>query len=228
MPGSSIVTTMARNGTELGIKLAGSDEWHLTDAPTIGQALYYAGQGPDTSARDVGDSAVLELVGLGGAAAAGSPSVAAFVGGSMSDALAMTTQLDLICAGRSSRFKLPALDWRGTPLGVDVRKVVELGITPKVTTGILHVSEGTGQVGAGVATAPIECFRTALLALDRAIDRDGARELVARCGRRQCDGRRRRRPGLVRAARDAPARPGAGLVPPRRSTSSWAAPCSCS
>ena len=175
VPGSSIVTTMARNGTELGIKLAGSDDWHLTDAPTIGQALYYAGQGPDTSARDVGDSAVLELVGLGGAAAAGSPSVAAFVGGSMSDALAMTTQLDLICAGRSSRFKLPALDWRGTPLGVDVRKVVELGITPKVTTGILHASEGTGQVGAGVATAPIECFRTALLALDRAIDRDGAR-----------------------------------------------------
>jgi hypothetical protein len=90
----------------------------------------------------------------------------------MSDALAMTTQLDLICAGRSSRFKLPALDWRGTPLGVDVRKVVELGITPKVTTGILHVSDGTGQVGAGVATAPIECFQAALLALDRVLVRD--------------------------------------------------------
>jgi Protein of unknown function (DUF1116) len=171
--GSSIVTTMSRNGTELGIKLAGSDDWHLTDAPPIGQALYYAGQGPDTSARDVGDSAVLELVGLGGPAAAGSPSVAAFVGGSMSDALAMTTELDLVCTARSSRFKLPSLDWRGTPLGVDVRKVVELGITPKVTTGILHVSDGSGQVGAGVATAPIECFRAALLALDRAMERDG-------------------------------------------------------
>jgi hypothetical protein len=171
--GSSIVTTMSRNGTELGIKLAGSDDWHLTEAPPIGQALYYAGQGPDTSARDVGDSAVLELVGLGGPAAAGSPSVAAFVGGSMSDALAMTIELDLVCAARSSRFKLPSLDWRGTPLGVDVRKVVELGITPKVTTGILHASDGSGQVGAGVATAPIECFRVALLALDRAMERDG-------------------------------------------------------
>jgi hypothetical protein len=168
--GSSIVTTMARNGTELGIKLSGSDEWHLAEAPPIGQALYYAGEGPETSARDVGDSAVLELVGLGGPAAAGSPSVAAFVGGSMRDALAMTTELDLICAARSSRFKLPALDWRGTPLGVDVRKVVELGITPKVTTGILHVSDGTGQVGAGVATAPIECFRAALAALDHALE----------------------------------------------------------
>jgi hypothetical protein len=173
VPGSSIVTTMARNGGELGIKLAGTDDWHLTSAPSIGQALYYAGQGPETSARDVGDSAVLELVGLGGPAAAGSPSVAAFVGGSMSDALAMTTQLDLICAGRSSRFKLPTLDWRGTPLGVDVRKVVELGITPKVTTGILHVSDGSGQVGAGVATAPIECFQAALLALDREVARAG-------------------------------------------------------
>jgi hypothetical protein len=49
---------------------------------------------------------------------------------------------------------------------VDVRKVVELGITPKVTTGILHVSDGSGQVGAGVAEAPLACFREALLALD--------------------------------------------------------------
>jgi hypothetical protein len=90
----------------------------------------------------------------------------------MSDALAMTTELDLVCAARSSRFKLPPLDWRGTPLGVDVRKVVELGITPKVTTGILHACDGGGQVGAGVATAPIECFRAALLALDRAMEQD--------------------------------------------------------
>jgi Protein of unknown function (DUF1116) len=166
VPGSSIVTTMSRNGSTLGIKLAGSDEWYLAEAPPIGDALYYAGQGPETSARDVGDSAVLELVGLGGPAAAGSPSVAAFVGGTMGDAAAMTMQLDLICAGRSSRFKLPTLDWRGTPMGVDVRKVVELGITPKVTTGILHASDGSGQVGAGVATAPIECFQAALRALD--------------------------------------------------------------
>ena len=46
-----------------------------------------------------------------------------------------------------------------------MRRVVELGITPKVTTGILHASAGTGQVGAGVATAPLECFRAALLEL---------------------------------------------------------------
>lgn len=165
--GSSIVTTMSRNGTDFGIRLAGHEDWFLAPAPPIGDALYYAGQGPETSANDVGDSAVLELSGLGGPAAGGSPSVAAFVGGTMADALAMTEYTDGICAARSSRFKIPLLDFRGTPVGVDARKVVASGSAPKVTTGILHASEGTGQVGAGVATAPLECFVDAVMDLDR-------------------------------------------------------------
>jgi len=165
--GSSIVTTMSRNGTDFGIKLAGNDPWTLAPAPPIGEALYHAGFGPQTSANDVGDSAVLELIGLGGPAAGSSPSVAAFVGGTMADAVATTEDMDRICAGRSSRFKLALLDFRGTPIGVDVRKVVELGATPKVTTGILHVDAGTGQVGAGVAAAPLACFVDALMDLDR-------------------------------------------------------------
>jgi hypothetical protein len=169
VPHSSIVTTMSRNGTDFGVALAGSPTWHTAPAPAVGHALYYAGFGPETSAPDVGDSAVLELVGLGGAAAGGAPAIAAFLGGTMADARAATEELDLICAGRSSRFTLPVLDFRGTPLGVDVRRVVELGITPKVTTGILHVSAGTGQVGAGVAEAPLPCFIDALLELDRSL-----------------------------------------------------------
>jgi hypothetical protein len=84
----------------------------------------------------------------------------------MADALATTEDMDRVCVGRSSRFKLPILDFRGTPVGVDVRKVVELGITPKVTTGILHAQEG-GQIGAGVAQGPMACFRDPLLDLDR-------------------------------------------------------------
>jgi hypothetical protein len=110
---------------------------------------------------------VLELIGLGGPAAGASPSVAAFVGGTMADAVATTEDMDRICAARSSRFKIALLDFRGTPIGVDVRKVVESGATPKVTTGILHASAGTGQVGAGVAAAPLSCFADALLDLDR-------------------------------------------------------------
>ena len=167
VPDSSIVTTMARNGTTYGIRLAGDSEtWHIAASPPVQDALYYPGQGPDTSAPDIGDSAVLELVGLGGAAAANSPAVAGFLGGRMADAAAVTAAMSRICAGTSTRLRLPVLDNVGTPLGVDVRRVVENSITPAVNTGIVHVSDGSGQVGAGVAHAPIECFRQALLDLD--------------------------------------------------------------
>ncbi|GAA1207719.1 DUF1116 domain-containing protein [Pseudonocardia alaniniphila] len=163
--GSSIVTTMSRNGTTFGIKLAGSAQWHICEAPPVGEALYYSGFGPQTSARDIGDSAVLELTGMGGPAAGGSAAAAAFLGGSMADAAAATEGFRMICAGTSSRFTLPPMEFAGTPLGVDVRRVVETGVTPKITTGILHASAGTGQVGAGVATAPLDCFTDALFDL---------------------------------------------------------------
>jgi hypothetical protein len=164
--GSSIATAMARNGTTFGIRLGGIDEWFLAAAPPVEDALYHSGFGPSDAAPDVGDSAVLELVGLGGAAAAASPAVAAFVGGAMEDAIAATETMDRLCAGRSSRFGIPLLDGRGTPIGVDVRRVVELGITPSINTGILDARSGRGQIGAGVAHAPLQCFTQAVLALD--------------------------------------------------------------
>ena len=163
--GASIVTMMCRNGTSYGIRLAGSDEVFTAAAPPVEHAMYYPDYGPETGASDIGDSAILELVGLGGAAAAGSPAVAGFLPGGLSEAISMTEQMISICAQESSRFKLPTWNYRGTPLGVDVRRVVELNITPKVTTGILHVSSGVGQIGAGVAAAPIECFRAAVRSL---------------------------------------------------------------
>lgn len=165
---SSIVTTMARNGTDYGIRLAGAGpDWFLAPSPPIQDALYYPGYGPETSAPDIGDSAVLELIGLGGPAAANSPAVAGFLGGRMADAIAATRSMQRICVGESPRFRLPILDNVGTPVGVDVRRVVESGVTPAVNTGIVHVSDGVGQVGAGVAWAPVECFAAALLDLDR-------------------------------------------------------------
>ncbi len=167
--GTSLVVGMARNGTTFGVRVAGADErWFIAGAPSVAHALFHPGYGPDDAAPDIGDSAVLELVGLGGAAAAASPALASFVGGTMADAVATTEAVERICAGRSSRFKLPFLDFRGSPIGIDVRKVVETEITPAINTGILHASAGTGQVGAGVARAPIGCFREALLALDAA------------------------------------------------------------
>ena len=164
--GSSIVIGMARNGTTFGIRLAGMpDRWFIAPAPEVGQPLYHPGFGPDDSAPDIGDSAVLELVGLGGPAAAASPALAAFLGRGFDDAIATTEDMGRICAGRSSRFRIPYLG-RGTPLGVDVRKVVELEITPRINTGILHARDGIGQVGAGIAEAPLKCFQEALTALD--------------------------------------------------------------
>jgi hypothetical protein len=173
VPDSSVVVAMARNGTTFGIRPAGDDDWFVAPAPPVGRALYYPGFGPESSAPDIGDSAVLELVGLGGPAAAASPAVAAFLGGTVADAVATTEAMDRICLGRSSRFRLPLLDYRGTPVGVDLRRVVELQLTPAINTGILHASAGSGQVGAGIAEAPIECFEQALLALDARLTASG-------------------------------------------------------
>jgi hypothetical protein len=162
--GSSVVTAMSRNGTDYAARLAGADSWFRAPAPLVGHGLYHPGKSEADGAPDIGDSAVLELVGLGGAAAAGSPAVSQFVGG-MAGAAALTGELDRVCVGRSSRITLPMAGGRGTPLGLDVRRMVEYEITPKVTTGILHKSDGSGQIGAGVAEAPLSCFRDAMLDL---------------------------------------------------------------
>jgi hypothetical protein len=169
--GSSIVTVMSRNGTTFGVRLPGIDRWFVAPAPPVEDALFHGDYGPEDAAPDIGDSAILELVGLGGASAAASPAVAAFVGGTMADAVEATREMERICFGRSSRFKLPYLGFAGSPLGVDVRLAVETEVTPSINTGILHRSDGVGQVGAGVAHAPIECFRDALLALDSSLHR---------------------------------------------------------
>lgn len=167
VPGSSIVTGLSRNGTDFAGWLGGPDSpIHVTESPMVGRALYQPGRSEDDAARDVGDSAVLELIGLGGASAANSPAVAQLVGGTMGDAAALTEELDRVAIGRSTRFTLPAWQMRGSPVGIDVRKVVELGITPQVTTGILHNADGSGQIGAGVAEAPLEVFVDMLLELD--------------------------------------------------------------
>ena len=161
--GTTLITCISRNGTTFGLKVPGVDrDWVITDAPEVGSALFRGDFGPDDAAPDIGDSAIVELIGLGGAAAAGSPAVAGFVGGRMEDAIARTQELGQICLSNSSRFKIPILDFSGTPLGVDLRKVVELGITPSITTGILDRKKGRGQVGAGLAVAPQDVFQQAL------------------------------------------------------------------
>jgi hypothetical protein len=168
--GSSIVVGMSRNGTTFGIMLAGTGrEEFVAPAPLVGNALYHSGFSEGVAAPDIGDSAVLELVGLGGAAAAASPAVAAFLGGSVPDAIATSRVMETVCAGRSARFTLPLLEHRGSALGVDACAVVETQTAPAINTGILHASDGAGQIGAGVARAPLECFESAVLALTRSL-----------------------------------------------------------
>lgn len=164
--GSSVVTGLARNGTTFAAWHGADTSWRaVAPSPMIARALYQPGKNGDDATLDIGDSAVLELIGLGGASAAGSPAVAQLVGGTMAHAAELTEQLDRVCVGRSSRFSLPAWGMRGSPVGVDLRLVVESGLTPQVTTGILHAHDGSGQIGAGVAVAPIECFVDLALAL---------------------------------------------------------------
>jgi Protein of unknown function (DUF1116) len=166
VPDATIVTTLARNGTEFGIRVAAlGDRWFTAPVATpVG--FYFPGFGPADANPDMGDSAIVETIGLGGVAMAASPAVARFLGaGGVAEAMAVTAEMREICAGEHPVFRIPALDERGVPVGIDVRRVVETGITPLINTGIAGRQAGVGQVGAGVVRAPGACFTAALEAL---------------------------------------------------------------
>jgi hypothetical protein len=170
--GASIVTLISRNGTDAGIQLAGlPGRWFTAPAAPVSDALLREGFGEDDAAPDIGDSAVIECIGLGGMAVAAAPAVAAFFGGNVADVAERTNRMAQITAARSRRFSLPTLDDAGSPVGIDARLVAELQIAPQITTGILHCSSGVGQVGAGVAHQPLGPFRAAVLALAAELDR---------------------------------------------------------
>jgi hypothetical protein len=169
--GSSVVTAMSRNGTDMGVQLAGlPGRWFISEAAHVEDALLRDGFTADDAARDIGDSAIIECVGLGGMALGASPAVAAFFGGDAAVARARTEQMRQICAGTSSRFRLANMGGAGTPVGIDARLVSELELTPQITTGVLHASSGAGQIGAGVAHQPVAPFRTAVAALAEELD----------------------------------------------------------
>jgi len=160
---STMVATMARNGTDFGIRVAGLGDRWFTAPVEMPQGLYFPGFGPEDANPDMGDSAIVETMGLGGFAMAASPAVARFVGaGDMQEAIRATEEMAEICLGEHPHFRIPALDERGTPVGIDIRKVLETGITPLINTGIAGKKPGIGQIGAGVARAPLHCFEQAL------------------------------------------------------------------
>jgi len=163
--GSTIVTTMARNGTDFGIRVSGLGEQQWFTAPAeIPVGLFFSGFSQEDANPDIGDSAITETAGIGGFAMATAPAIVTFVGGTPRDAMNATLEMYEITFAESKYFTMPALDFRGTPTGIDIRKVVELGITPRINTGIAHKNAGVGQVGAGLVRPPLAIFEQALLA----------------------------------------------------------------
>jgi hypothetical protein len=163
---STLVTTMARNGTDFGIRVAGLGERWLTAPVLTPVGLYFPGFDGGDANPDMGDSAIVETIGLGGVAMAASPAVARFVGaGGMAQAQATTAEMAEIAFGEHPHFRIATLDDRGAPTGIDVRRVIETGIAPLINTGIAGRRAGTGQIGAGVVRAPLACFEQAVLAM---------------------------------------------------------------
>lgn len=162
--GSTIVTTMARNGTDFGIRVSGLGEKQWFTAPAeIPVGLFFSGFSQADANPDIGDSAITETAGIGGFAMATAPAIVTFVGGTPKDAMNATLEMYEITFAESKFFTMPSLDFRGTPTGIDLRKVVELGITPRINTGIAHKNAGVGQVGAGLVRPPLQIFENALI-----------------------------------------------------------------
>lgn len=163
--GSSVVVCMARNGTDFGLRLSGTGDRWFTGPAGIVDGLYLPGFGPEDANPDIGDSTITETCGLGGMAMAAAPAIVRFVGGTPSDAIATTNRMYEITWDESDHYQVPALDFRGTPLGIDCREVVHTGILPAVNTGIAHKDPGVGQVGAGLVDPPMAAFLKATEAL---------------------------------------------------------------
>jgi hypothetical protein len=163
--GSSVVTAMSRNGTDFGIRVSGTGDRWFTAPVEMPVGLYFPGYSANDANPDMGDSAIVETVGLGAFAMAAAPAVVGFVGaGSASGAAVFTRAMGEITVGSNPEWTIAALDGAGVPTGIDIRLVVETGLAPTINTGIAHRQPGVGQVGAGVVKAPLACFEQALVA----------------------------------------------------------------
>ncbi len=162
--GSTIVTTMARNGTDFGIRVSGLGSQWFTAPVETPDGLYFPGYTGEDASGDIGDSTITETAGIGAFAMAAAPAIVTFISGTPQDAINATLEMYEITQAEHTSFTIPALDFRGTPVGIDIRKVVELGIHPRVNTGIAHKEAGVGQVGAGLVRPPMAIFEQALIA----------------------------------------------------------------
>jgi hypothetical protein len=161
----TIVTALSRNGADFGIRVSGfgGNVWFTGPAQMV-KGLFFPGFSEADANPDMGDSAISETAGLGGFSLGNAPAIVQFVGGTVEDALSYVKKMYEITWTENRNYTIPFLNFRGTPAGVDIRKVIQTGILPMITTGIAHKERGRGQVGAGITTPPMECFEKALIA----------------------------------------------------------------
>lgn len=164
-PNSTLVTAMARNGVEFGLRTAGTGDTWFTAPVGPADGLFFPGYGIEDANPDLGDSAITETLGIGGFAMAASPSITRFVGGTPNDALALSVEMGRITLSQHPAYQLPPLDFTGSPSGIDVLRVLDTNILPVINTGIAHKEAGIGQIGAGIVRAPKQVFLQAVHAL---------------------------------------------------------------
>lgn len=162
---ASIVTAIARNGVTTAIRVSGLGARWFEAASDQPAGLYFPGFKADDANADLGDSAICETAGFGGFALAASPALVQLVGGTVAQAVGYSREMQEIAVARNPSLTLPNLDFAGTPCGIDIRKVVDNGIRPVLTTGIAHRDAGVGQIGAGIVRTPMACYAKAVLAL---------------------------------------------------------------
>ncbi len=168
--GSSVVTAMSRNGTDFGIRVSGTGDTWFVAPVEMPEGLYFPGFTEADANPDMGDSTIIETVGLGGFAMGAAPAVAGFVGaGAASEAANFTRTMSQITVGENPEWTIPAMDYMGVPTGIDIRLVVETGLAPTINTGIAHQDPGVGQIGAGIVRAPMACFEQALVSFAEAM-----------------------------------------------------------
>ena len=168
--GSTIVTAMSRNGTDFGIRVSGTGDQWFTAPVEMPEGFYFPGFTEADANPDMGDSTIIETIGLGGFAMGAAPAVAGFVGaGAGSDAGSFTRTMSEITTGENPEWTIPSMDYLGVPTGIDIRMVLETGLAPTINTGIAHKEPGIGQVGAGVVRAPMKCFEKALIAFAESV-----------------------------------------------------------
>lgn len=173
IPYSTMVYTQARNGTDFGIRVSGlGDRWFTAPAEFI-DGLYFPGYSQADANPDIGDSVITETSGIGGFAMATAPAIVQFVGGTPQDAVNYTTSMYEITLAENNAYKMPIMNFRGTPTGIDIRKVIETQIRPIINTGIAHKKAGIGQVGAGLVHPPMKCYEDALEAFVAKLEEEG-------------------------------------------------------